>query len=191
MLFKRIANNQAGMSLIELVIALSIFGIIMIIATDSFLNVIRASRESVNVQNLQDHTRFLYEMMLKEIKFARINNDSTCASFDMANKVYKVDSNSLYFRNNKGQCVTYRLDDSNPSTPRLKIRRDGSDFVDVFPTGINVSAIDFDVVNLVNYSIDKVQHFPPSVSLSMELSSDMWQEPVLQVQSTVTSRYIE
>ncbi|MFH1413174.1 MAG: prepilin-type N-terminal cleavage/methylation domain-containing protein [bacterium] len=200
-MFRKINKNQKGLTLIELVIAVSIFGIIMVIAIDSFLSVIKVNRESVNVQSTQNHARFLYEMMLKEIKMAKIINDNTCASFDpnSSNIMYKVkdadvnNKNSiLKFKNYKDECVIYELDVvTDPNHHKLKISRDsGANYVDVFPNEIDVNSLFFNITNLES-AIGAARHIPPSVTIIMELQSNMWDKPVLQLQSTVSSRYIE
>lgn len=188
---KKLRAQVGGFTLIELVIALSIFGVIMIIASDSFINVIRNNRESVNEQNIQDHARFLYEMMLKEIKMAKIDDVLSPTCVGSSDKMYSLVSDasgqSLTFKNYLNQCVTYRFDST---TKKMQIRRDGASFVSIFPKEIEVEDVSFSITNLTA-STTGLRHFPPSVTLSLRIKSIMWKQPVLQLQSTVSARYLE
>jgi prepilin-type N-terminal cleavage/methylation domain-containing protein len=63
----------AGVTLIELTISIAIFSVVMMIALDSFLNVLKFNREAVQKQSIQDHTEFLFGLMGREVRMARIN----------------------------------------------------------------------------------------------------------------------
>lgn len=126
-----------GVTLIELAIAISIFSIVMLIALDSFLGVLKFNREAVQKQSVQDHTEFLFELMSREIRMAQINYggaESCDAHFDSLGAGQKVLPNSTYwvsadnkelrFQNYEGLCVRYFLvTDNTDAYTGLKVAR--------------------------------------------------------------------
>ena len=205
--------SPRGLSLIEVVVALSIFSVIMLIAADSFMNVIEVNRESAEHQSLQDHTRFLFEMMSKEIKMAQVINDETCQSLVGYNRVYKVEGTGkkLMFKNYHGECVTYSLEGEG-----LKITRKNNVGAErsalVVPADIKVLTVDsyFDITDL-NFKqcdnsgkdckedndcnggncVPSITNRPPSVSFFLHLQSNIFNPPDVELQSTVSARYLE
>lgn len=136
--------NNKGVTLIELTVALAIFSVVIVIAVDSFMSVFRTSRDSIYNQNLQDHAEFLFSMMSKEIRMAKINYDGTCDSFFYGkpingsqvvglNQIYATstinldgtNTTDLRFKNYKNECVRYYLekDPDNNNVTRLKVDR--------------------------------------------------------------------
>ena len=139
-------KQPAGVTLIELTIAISIFSIVMMIALDSFLNVLKFNREAVQKQAIQDHTEFLFSLMSREIRMARINYLDSLADctayfnslgsvFDssgsnkavLPNNTYWVANNhdELRFQNYEGLCVRYFIasDTANNGANRLRVAR--------------------------------------------------------------------
>jgi prepilin-type N-terminal cleavage/methylation domain-containing protein len=204
---KRSLLRRAGFTLIETLIAVSIFSMVIVIALDSFIKIIKFNRQSVQAQDLQDNVRFLYESMSKEIKTA-IKDDGNCNSFfsnqtglsgiDNARQVYSTmldgnDNNVLFFRNYHGQCVIYYLaKDDATGNQRLKIiRSQFGDYTEgqayVLPAEISVSKLSVDVQG----NFDAVRHTPYSVTLYMHLKNVNWDPSDFDIQTTLTSRYIE
>ncbi|MFH0840496.1 MAG: prepilin-type N-terminal cleavage/methylation domain-containing protein [bacterium] len=202
-IIKKIVNKKVGFTLIEIVIAVSMFSVVIVIALDSFIKVIQINRQTVQSQDLQNNIRFLYELMSKEIKMAQ-KGDGRCNdyfrghigdySFSHASRVYSTvehNGNSvLFLRNYHNQCVIYYLD---KNTNRLKIKRQDldskTDIGDVFvlPSEINVTSFSVDVTG----DFKPILHTPYSVVLYMDLSNQEWDPAKIGVQTAVTARYIE
>ena len=183
--------KQSGFSIAEVVIAVSIFSIIMVIAIDSFINVIAINRESRQYQALQDHARFLYEMISKELRTAQVNLDGTCNP-DLwgYTSVYNVKTDNegrqhLYFRNYHDQCVHYYLGGTDGDV--LMVAR-GNQTGFIMPRNIKVKDLKFDVTN---FEYREATNNPPSVTFYMKLESIIWNPPMVELQSTITARYIE
>ncbi|MFH0951237.1 MAG: hypothetical protein V1765_02065 [bacterium] len=183
-------NKPMGFSIAEVVVAVSIFAVIMVIAIDSFINVIAINRESRQYQALQDHARFLYEMISKELRTAQVNLDGNCnPDYWGHTSVYNVETvngiQNLYFRNYHDQCVHYYLGGTNNDV--LMIDRDDQTGI-IMPRNIKVKDLKFDVTN---FEYDKATNNPPSVTFYMKLESIIWNPPMVELQSTITARYIE
>jgi prepilin-type N-terminal cleavage/methylation domain-containing protein len=65
--------KQRGFSLIEFLVAMSIFAIVIIVVLGSFAMVIKGQRKVIAMQNVQENTRFLLDFMTKEIRMSTIN----------------------------------------------------------------------------------------------------------------------
>jgi len=182
--------KQSGFSIAEVVIAVSIFSIIMVIAIDSFINVIAINRESRQYQALQDHARFLYEMISKELRTAQVNLDDSCdPDHWYYTSVYNVETvngiQHLYFRNYHDQCVHYYLGGTDGDV--LMVTRDNQTG-SIMPRNIKVKDLKFDVTN---FEYGQATNNPPSVTFYMKLESIIWNPPMVELQSTITARYIE
>lgn len=102
--------DKRGFTLIELIVALSVFSIAIFMATSTFLNLQNAERKVQNEVNLQDNLRFGLEMMAKEIRTGR---DYHCG---LSAGVLPLDCPagdlSLTFQNAQLQSVIYRQIDN-------------------------------------------------------------------------------
>lgn len=115
-------KNQGGVTLIELLVALGLFAVITITATQIFNLVVQAQRSTIASQNAQEDLRYIMEVVTKEIRMAQVDHDGVCVS---PNRVYEPvfhddHDNSLSFLNSKGQCVSYRMDDGNFEISRVE-----------------------------------------------------------------------
>jgi len=149
-------NLKKAVTMLELVLAMALFSVIMMIVLDSFIKVINYNRQSVQNQGIQDHAEFLFQLMGREIRFAKINYSANCATFYKAtvgsgngvatNQVYKVYTTQsqaeswpqLMFENANGECVRYFIAEDN-GISRLKIQRydydaDNDDIIDTLVT---------------------------------------------------------
>lgn len=214
-------KKPSGVTLIELTIAISIFSIVMMIALDSFLNVLKFNREAVQKQAIQDHTEFLFSLMSREIRMAQINYQDPCtAYFDslginkavLPNNTYWVADNheELRFQNYEGLCVRYFMasDVANNGANRLKIarynptNREISDMVSgappredwVLPGDIEVASLYFKAQNMFDNHTDSNPAGPtqpPSVEYSIKLQSRIWNPSDIKVFNVIAGRNFE
>jgi prepilin-type N-terminal cleavage/methylation domain-containing protein len=92
-------KSTAGFTLVEVMIAFTIFGILAGVITGALLTVFRSHLFIFNTLNSQANLRFLLETMTREIKEGR------GLGFD-------ADTNTLSFTNKDGQQVGYYLENS-------------------------------------------------------------------------------
>ena len=110
-LFFKKLKSAKGVSLIELLVAVTIFSILILSATGIFKMVVDGQRNSISAQNVQENIRYAMEKMSKEMRMAQISNTDCYAG--ATNKVFNTldDDQVLYFKNQDGACVFYYLYD--------------------------------------------------------------------------------
>lgn len=91
-------HRQHGFTLIELMVAISIFSVMLLILTGIFTRFISIQRHDVGEFRLQEDLRLAFELFNRE---ARLSYGNTFAS----------QNNTVVFRNQTGACVTYRFND--------------------------------------------------------------------------------
>ena len=69
-------KRNRGYTLIELLVALSIFVIVVIVVLGLFSMAIKGQRKIIAQQNVQENARFLLEFMAKEIRMSTINSSN-------------------------------------------------------------------------------------------------------------------
>lgn len=89
-------KQSDGFTLIEVMVAVSIFSIMIIIVLGLFSRFVAGERRDIGEFRLQEDLRLALELLNRE---ARLGYGST----------YRVDGEAFTFRNQAGQCVTYRL----------------------------------------------------------------------------------
>jgi len=185
---------EKGTSLIELLVAMSLFSIIILSSTQIFKMVTDGQRNAISAQNVQENIRYAMEKMSKEIRMAGVSNHDCEAIFTpSATAVYKVfntaDSNTkIYFKNKDNKCVAYYLENN-----RLKITvGTGVNAVTDFatPSKIVVSNLKFYVVDDLIGAFHSLQ---PSVTMVMDAKAVglAINEQKMKIQITVSSRYYE
>lgn len=178
---KEFIKNNKGVTLLEMVVAVAIFSVAVLAAMGIFNMAIEGQRNVIAAQNLQESLRYSLEMMGKEIRMAQKVSGSDCPGFGMGNKVYRTSASELYFKNIKGECVKYFLDNN-----RLKIKRaDNEDFLT--PDEIKINKLNFYVVD------DGVASEQSRVTVLIEaeaVGKEMHKQK-MQIQTTISSRYYE
>lgn len=106
-------KNEKGISLVELVVAVSIFSLVMIAATGIFISAMKAQKVIIAKQNIANNMRYVIEFMTKEIRMAQVDTD--ILSLDMTfndgsgNPFNNSLSSSLSFINYGGEQIKYYL----------------------------------------------------------------------------------
>lgn len=174
------------MSLIELIAAVTIFTVLILLATEIFKMVVDGQRSAISAQNVEESVRYALEKINKEIRTAQVSNQECGAS-----AVYKIfntasGGQSLYFKNKDGQCLTYYLENG-----RFKVMAGagpGSDFVT--PAKVEVSNLKFYPVDDLIGANHNVQ---PYVTMVMDVKATglAAHEQKIKIQTTSSSRYYE
>ena len=182
-------ENQRGVSLLEMIVAVSIFTMLMLAVTSIFQNVVMSQQSAVAAQNTQESMRFVFEVISKEIRQAK--NDTISCAPSGSNRIYntQVSGTELYFVNKNDECVRYYIDFND----QLIIGRDdGGGFVDlpVTPDEILVSNLQFSVTdNDVSDLPNQLEQPRVTVRLRAENigGKESLKQPVI-VQTTISSR---
>jgi len=182
---------ESGVSLIELVVAVTIFSVLILSATGIFKMVVDGQRNAVSAQNVQENMRYALEKISKEIRMAGIS-DNQCLPAAV-NKVFNtvIDNNGndqLYFKNQYGYCVVYYLDGARLRSTAGTVNGVISDFIT--PSKLEVRNLKFFVAD------DKIGAFhsqQPYVTIVMAVKAIglAINEQKMKIQITVSSRYYE
>ena len=76
-----------GFTLIEMLIATFTFAIIMVVVSGSFINALRLGRQAQNIQQVQENSSFILELIAREIRVSDIQNSSLSSSCPSTNPV--------------------------------------------------------------------------------------------------------
>jgi prepilin-type N-terminal cleavage/methylation domain-containing protein len=184
----KIKKEEAGFTLMEVLISISLFVVIILSVTSIFKLSIDGQRSAIATQNVQESLKYFLEVTAKEMRMAQKNN-GVCTDIpdDIIFKIIPSEpSDILYFKNYYGECVRYFLADDGDNQ-RFKISRESngetqSDFIS--PAKIVINNLNF-VLN------DAVSTTQPMVTINLnanaigsgQFKSDM------TLQTSVTSRY--
>lgn len=101
---------RQGVTLLELMVAVTLFSVVMLSVTQIFNLVTRAQRDILASKNVQEDMRYFMEVMAKEIRMARVDREGDCVMSE-SDKVYYTDGENLQFLNSNGRCVRYFMHD--------------------------------------------------------------------------------
>jgi prepilin-type N-terminal cleavage/methylation domain-containing protein len=203
-------KNQSGFTLMEMVVAVTMFAFVMVMTGGIFKGVVDGQRAAVSAQNTQESIRYAMEVMGKEIRIAQGDhagsicdpvapvrfktfNTSETGGFDLA--AGRSAGNVLYFKTknrdtNADICVIYRLNGG-----RLEIsRKEGAGaavVLPITPDEVTVSNLEF---TATNDPANEFHYLQARVTMKMDVEATGGQEMHKQrmtVQTTVSSRFYE
>jgi prepilin-type N-terminal cleavage/methylation domain-containing protein len=195
-MLKKFKKNNKGVTLLEMVIAVSIFSVTIIASSQILIMVLKGQRNAVASGNLQESMRYAYEIMSKEIRNAQLMNSDCDGILGIAatKKVYNTGAGGtiLYFKNKNGECVAYSLVVLS-GVSRLFIERDDGAIYKggpITPNEIEVTNLSFDVVDDDIAAFHDIQ---PKVTMRMhiEVTGMGGQKLATDIQTTITSRHYE
>lgn len=170
-------KNKKGFTIIELLVAISIFVTMILSITEIFAKVNEGQRHAIAAQNIQESMRYAFEVIAKEIRMAKLDQSGTCIG---TGKLYEenVDGTTLKFLNYRDECVTYYLEDD-----ILKVDRN-TNIANASPVAVRVS-------NLIFSSVDFGGIVQPRVTIKMEIEAvgkEIDKQKTI-LQTTISSRY--
>lgn len=191
---KKYQRVVPGFTLIEVLISTSIFAVIILSITSLFKLSIDAQREAMAVQNTQESLKYFLEMTAKEMRMAQ-RDGAVCLDVE-DDKVFAITqspgSDTLYFKNYYGECVSYYLEPDSNGINRFVVRRytppgatAGRDLVGyISPGTINIDQLNF-VVR------DNFPDRQPMVTINVRASAvgEESSESQIILQTSVSSRY--
>ncbi len=187
MLLEKIKNEKSGMTLMEMIVAVSIFTILIFMTSNVFIEIMSGQRRSIAQQNTQENMRYIFEVFSKEIRQAQRSDDACYSSALNRNYNTNPSNNILYFQNKEGECVSYFVADGT-----LMIRR-GAHLASTTPSFLKISGVYFDVVDNEIGMAPEEDRVQPRVTFKMraEATNAVYGDIKLYMQTTVSSRYYE
>lgn len=162
-------NKEKGLTMIELIVAVGIFGLVISMVFGIFGLAIVSQRRIIALRNVEDNIRFTIESMAREIRTGKdfnINSDG-----------------SLSFTNAKGESIVYRLNGSLVE----KSSDGGVNFSAVTGSETNVNYLNF---YLMGQATD--DGLQPRVTITIGATSQVGNQSAnLKVQTTVSARLLQ
>ena len=184
-------NNLGGYSIIETLVAMSIFITVSTVAIGAFLDATEAQRIVVFEQTISENVNFAMEFMSRQMRTAIQSNDADCLA--LGDTFGSSGPGIVKFMNTDGQCIEFRV-----QTGKLLYTSDATvppgsrEYIELISSGL-VQLDDFDIEISGHTASDTAQ---PRATLVLTVSgvpqslSDP-QDITLTIQTTVTTRIIE
>lgn len=166
---KKFRQNTAGFTLIELIVAVGIFGLVVTMATSIFVIAVVSQRRIISLRNIEDNARFALESMTREIR---------------TGKNFSSSVNSLSFTNAKSESVIYRL-----NSKTIEKSSDGG--VNYFVVTGSEATIDYLNFYLMGEAPppDKSQ---PRITITIGVTSQVGSQiSNIRIQNTVSERSLQ
>jgi len=125
-------SRNRGFTLIELIVAVGVFGVAMIICLAAFLNVSNFQRKAESLRAINDNLNFSLETMMREIRSGSNYSPGGCGASLNATDVF-------------GNNVTYRL-----NSGRIEKSAAGSPYIALTAPEVNVTNLLFCVTTGTN-----------------------------------------
>lgn len=161
-------NNENGLTMIELIVAAGIFGLVVSMIFGIFILSLQSQRRIIALRNVEDSVRFTIDAMAREIR--------TGTNFNGG-------GNSISFTNAKGEAIIYRLN---------------SNIIEKsFDGGVNYSPITGteSIVDYLNFYLmgqaasDGLQ---PRITITIGVTSSVGNQTAnLKVQTTISGRMLQ
>lgn len=108
--FKKSHSEQKGFTLIELMVAVSVFTVIMVISMGSILSVIDANRKSQTLRSVMDNLNYTMEAMTRTIRFGTTYHcDITQGVVSTPRDCGGAGSSSIAVTSSLGTQIIYKL----------------------------------------------------------------------------------
>ena len=168
MFIRKKYNKESGLTLIELIVALGIFGLVVTMAVSIFVVALISQRRIISLRNIEDNARFALESMAREIR---------------TGKNFGGSINSLSFTNAKSESVIYRLNNK-----AIEKSSDGGANYSVV-TGPEVAV---DYLNFYLLGQSPGDGLEPRVTITIGLTSQVGnQVSNIKIQNTVSERNLQ
>jgi len=176
-------KNQRGVTLLEIVVAISLFAFLVITITEIFQSIMKSQKNIIANQSLDENMMYIFEVMSREIRMAQRDYedplDACIAS--SSGRIYYATSSILYFRNQYGECVRYFANNK-----RLYIyREDSATSTPITPNNIKIENLKFfNFGNLIENSQEMVH-----INMDAYIDNNRLESAKTIIQMSITSRY--
>jgi prepilin-type N-terminal cleavage/methylation domain-containing protein len=185
---KKYNHNKTGFSLMEMLLAVTIFVIIVLSATRIFQLVVQGQRQAIAAYHVQENLKYFFEVMSKEVRMATIDTTGECYPTTVVDQLYTAEGDNLYFKNFAGQCVHYFVENDN-GVNRFKIER-GLSSGYITTSNININSLKFDVKSSLDSGV-QAEQASVTVNIEAEAVAEDLAKSQMTLQTTITSRYYE
>lgn len=99
-------NNNSGFTLVEMLVAAAVFAIVMVIAVDLFVLVLRTPLQQVDTQHVQEELNYVFEQVAQTARVSQIDYNSYAAFTNPQTDLYfKTATTTTHIYLSGGQIV--------------------------------------------------------------------------------------
>ncbi len=161
-------SGEKGLTLIELIVAMGIFGLVISMVFGIFVLAITSQRRIIALRNVEDNIRFTVESMVREVRTGRNFSGGV---------------GSLSFINAKGESIIYRLNGGIIE----KSSNGGASYSAVTGSETTVNYLNFYLLGQAPG--DGLQ---PRITVTMGATSQVGNQSAnLKVQTTISGRFLQ
>lgn len=181
-------QNRA-FTLVEMLVAITIFLMIIGIISQIFISALRQQRKSLASQQLLDQTSYAMEYMSRALRMAKKDSSGTCLSAGGRNYEITNDGLGLKFINHlqDDDCQEFFLEQGKLKY-RKKISQAGEELLDLTSNKFEITSLKF---FLTGESQD--DDFQPRVTIFLNIKErgQVQDPPEIKIQTTVSQRTLD
>jgi prepilin-type N-terminal cleavage/methylation domain-containing protein len=182
-------QDRTGVSLIELLVAMSVFTIMMLSATGIFQYIIEGQRSALAAQNTQESLRYVMELFAKQIRSAERDLTGVCNDVpdtDVFAVTTNADGDVLNFKYvnslDESECLSYYLNGETLMVDKQDVASGISYSAAATPAKIRLTDLKF-------IAVDNALSQPRvTINLDAEALGKQMHKQSLKLQTTISSR---
>jgi len=179
-------NRSKAFTLIEMLVAISLFGLIIGSTTGLFVSAVRSQAKALTTQKLLDETSYVMEYMSRFMRMAKKEfNTPACLSGNGLNYENPSGTSSIKFINAQGVCQEFRL---NTITDKIEEWRGPSLFGELTSDDLEITSLEFNLSGADQPPTDSLQ---PRVTISMTIKKRGATGPEMKIQTTISQRNLD
>ncbi|OGZ18128.1 MAG: hypothetical protein A2Z78_01370 [Candidatus Nealsonbacteria bacterium RBG_13_36_15] len=180
--------RKNGYTLIEVLVALTIFTVVIAAPTGFFVSALKGQQKVLASQEVYDNISYTLEYISRALRMARKDLTGSCITENM-NYVTTADGNGIKFKNYDGDCQEFYLDIEDN---RLKETSDAKG-VGIPLTARNIEVVSFTIEGEGTWSQD--DGFQPKITLLLEIKGKRGAlpelQPIMKIQTSVSQRQLD
>lgn len=174
---------KRGFTLVEMLVAISIFGLIIGSTTGLFVSAVRSQVRALATQKLLDETSYVMEYMSRSLRMARKElNAPTCLSTNGLNYETNITNDAITFINAQGVCQEFALGGDG------KLYEIKATTLPLTSADLEITSLEFNLSGAAQPPTDSLQ---PRVTISMTISKRGAAGPEMKIQTTVSQRNLD
>ncbi len=170
-------QNQKGVSLTELIVAVFVFSLVVTAASGIFLNAIKAQRAIIAKKNVAEDTQYVMEFMVKELRMAKANTADLTLTFKKADgsSFTGASLDNITFINFNNETIKYALSGT-------KIQRND---IDITSDNIKINFLSF---TLNAWDLTQGSGTAPLINILIKAESANGVGGQIEIQTSVSPR---
>lgn len=174
-------NNKA-FTLIEMLVAVTIFSLIIGSATGLFVSAIRSQVNALSSQKLLDETSYVMEYMSRALRMAKKDLTGSCLFLGVCSaggcNYDQVGSAMVWFINYQDECMAFYRTGSSLYTE--------SPLLSLTSNDLEVASVRFDLSG-----VSQTDNLQPRVTISMTIRKAGAEKPEITIQTTISQRNLD